>query len=380
MSPNGQNGTKRAKGQSLQGKGKRGVRKKLESLTSDTGFFDLFMSQLPGLVSIIDSNQRVLYINKYYEELSEKKTDAYLGKHFSNVFDKDIELEVKERDQEELKDEDPDKEIEELRIGGRTVTFLTKTFPILKEGSPILEGRISLDITKRKQIYTELKDRERQVRNLSSRLSDAHEEVRKRIAMELHDGVASSLNAIKLSLERNLNDREEKTDYPAPTLEEIVSMVEKTNDEVRRIMGELRPSMLDDLGIIPTISACCRELETIYPAFTVEKQIRIEEDEIPERLKIVLFRIVQEALTNAGKHSDGDTVSISLKRIGGSLVLAIRDNGQGFPPMRQSSSKISTRLGIFGMDERTSLSGGTFSIDSEEGKGTTVTAVWPLDR
>jgi signal transduction histidine kinase len=138
--------------------------------------------------------------------------------------------------------------------------------------------------------------------------------------------------------------------------------------------------MLDDLGIIQTISAYCREFKTINPSFTVEKEIRMGENEIPERLKIVVFRILQEALTNAGKHSNGDAVTVSLERIRDSLVLTIRDNGRGFPPKKQSSSEVSKELGISGMDERTNFSGGAFFVDSEEGKGTTVKAVWPLDQ
>lgn len=348
-------------------------------LTFCNGFFDLFMSRLPGVVSIVDSEGRVVYVNRYYEEISGRKIGTCLGRHCSEVFDKDTEVELEKDEQEMLKNENLGEEIEEFRIGHRTVTFLTHTFPIVKKNLPLLKGRISVDITKRKQMYTELKDREDQVRDLSNKIFDAHEEERKRIGMELHDTVASSLSAIKLSLERNLNNNEKTTEYPAPSLEEIITMVKRTSNEVRKIMGELRPSLLDDLGIIPSISAYCREFQTIHPCFTVEKQIRVEEQEIPERLKIVIFRILQEALTNAGKYSNGSAVSVSLEKSGGSLVLTIGDNGRGFSSMRNTRSKTTEGLGISSMDERAALSGGSFFIDSAEGKGTAVRVVWALD-
>jgi len=336
------------------------------------------VSQFPGVVSISDGEGKVVYVNRYYEKIYNKSPDSWLGSRCSELFGNKAELDVAQHEETVLKNEDQE-EIEEVRVGNRRVTFLTKTFPIGQGAYPLLNGRIALDISKRKRLYKKLRDKENEVTTLSNKILNVHEEERKLIARELHDTVASSLSAIKLSLERNLNQHEEATKYPPPTLEEIIAMVERTINEVRKIMGDLRPSMLDDLGIVPTISAYCREFEKIHPSFTVQKQTRIEENEVPEHLKVAIFRILQEALTNVGKYSNGNAVSVSLGKTGGSIEFSVRDNGRGFSPNSHASRTITEGLGISSMRERTRLSGGYFSIDSLEGAGTTVKAIWPLD-
>jgi signal transduction histidine kinase len=141
----------------------------------------------------------------------------------------------------------------------------------------------------------------------------------------------------------------------------------------------LRPSILDDLGVVDTIDWFCGEFEGVYPHIRIEKKVEIEESEVPEHLKIITFRICQEALNNIAKHSGGNLALISLTRGNSSLKLAIIDNGQGFDTKRLVAQEVRGGIGVPGMRERVELSGGTFSIKSKPGGGTTVRARWPID-
>jgi signal transduction histidine kinase len=135
------------------------------------------------------------------------------------------------------------------------------------------------------------------------------------------------------------------------------------------------------LGILPTIEWQCREYQRIYPHIRVEKQIRVTEDDIPESLKTVIYRISQEALNNIAKHSKADLVTLALQKVGDPIELVIQDNGQGFN-VEETLSKESYKrgLGLSSMKERAELSGGSFTIESVEGKGATIRVSWPIEQ
>ena len=141
----------------------------------------------------------------------------------------------------------------------------------------------------------------------------------------------------------------------------------------------LRPSVLDDLGILATINWFCRQFETTYSNIRIKKEIEIEEHEVPDSLKIVIYRVLQEALYNIAKHSKAAVVYLFLQKTDQTVQLVIRDSGQGFDLEETYSRKGTARgLGLDSMRERTELSGGSFSIESNKGKGTVIRALWPL--
>jgi signal transduction histidine kinase len=136
---------------------------------------------------------------------------------------------------------------------------------------------------------------------------------------------------------------------------------------------------LDDLGILATIEWYCREFQHIYSTIRIEKEITIKEHEIPAALKTLIYRIMQEALNNAAKHSQADLVRLRLKMTDGKIELAIEDNGQGFDFDESVYDKNSMRgFGLGSMRERAELSGGSFSIDSVKEAGTTARVMWPV--
>jgi signal transduction histidine kinase len=136
---------------------------------------------------------------------------------------------------------------------------------------------------------------------------------------------------------------------------------------------DLRPSVLDDLGILATIGWFTREFQKVYSHISVEKQISVEENEIPDSLKTVLFRVMQEAMNNVAKHSKADLIRLTLRKTADKIELFINDNGAGF-----DLESIRQGVGLTSMRERTELLGGTFAVESILGKGTTIRASWPI--
>jgi len=226
----------------------------------------------------------------------------------------------------------------------------------------------------------ELRESESRFRFLSSQLLTVQEDERKRISAELHDDIAAKLAGIKFSLEKKLMTHGGKADDEAnQLLKGIISLVLDTIASTRRIMINLRPAMIDDLGILATLNWYCREFEQVFTDIKIEKQINIEESEIPDHLKIVIFRIVQEGMNNIAKHSGANHVALTLEKINDFLALSIEDNGRGFDVENKTlESEIFQGFGIVNMEERARFSGGYFSINSWKEKGTFLKITWPL--
>ncbi len=239
---------------------------------------------------------------------------------------------------------------------------------------------LQLEIRERERAEKELRDSEKELRLLSAQLLTAQEDERKRISREMHDSVGQSLSAVKFTVENALQEiGEGGAGNAVPSLQSTIRMVQEAVEEVRRIQRNLRPPTLDDLGLLATISWFCREFEGVYSDIRIERSIDLEEMDVPDPLKIVIYRVMQEALNNAAKHSRTEAVRLSLCKTDGRIEMEIRDQGAGFDPEEVLSRKESERgLGLFSMKERTELSSGRFSIRASKGKGTRILATWPL--
>jgi signal transduction histidine kinase len=238
-------------------------------------------------------------------------------------------------------------------------------------------------LSERLKMEQALQESKKQLRILASQILTAQENERKRISLEVHDVLGSSLSAIKFKAEEALQHLSKNGTLNiliSKPLEALIPLVQDTIDEARRIQANLRPPILDDLGIVTTLSWFCRRFEMINSAIKVEQAITIQEEEIPDRLKIILFRITQEAMNNIGKYANANSVYLGLQKIDNSVIeLCIKDNGEGFDPESLSSRESLTKgLGLSSMKERVESSGGSFSIESAKGKGTVILAVWPV--
>ena len=236
------------------------------------------------------------------------------------------------------------------------------------------------DITQRKMAEISVLESDEKLRALSAQLLLAEEMERKRIADAIHDSIGQALSAIKFYVENFLTVNEKGSNDPAfKVLEKIVPLTQQTIEEVRRIIMDLRPSTLDDLGLKATISWFCREFQIIYTYIHVEKEIYFEETDIPDHLKTTIFRIVQEAFNNSAKHSKTEHISLKLKKNRDILELLVADNGCGFLVDRVlARHENKSGVGLASMNERVLFSGGNFSIDSTPGVGTQIKASWLL--
>jgi signal transduction histidine kinase len=219
------------------------------------------------------------------------------------------------------------------------------------------------------------------MRVMANHLLTVQEDERKRIASDLHDGLGQSLNMIKFTLSEAENLLANgMVDDLTEALSRLKRRIHGVIDEVRHAAMDLRPPMLDDLGILPTLSWHFRELETACPNIKAKKDFDIKERDIPEQLKITIYRIVQEASNNIIKHSGADLLTVCLKRDTDALHLLIEDNGGGFDPASVIIRNGSDRgLGLLSMKERAALSGGIYEMKSAEGSGTKIQVSWKYD-
>ncbi len=237
-----------------------------------------------------------------------------------------------------------------------------------------------IDITDRVKAQERLAQSENALRHLSAQLLRAQEDERKRLAQELHDGIGQSISAMRFMIETCMKQiRENPESDVTGRLEMLLPMAQSTVEEVQRIAVDLRPFIIDDLGLIATLRWFLRQFQSTYSNIRMDNRIGLQEGEIPESLKIVIFRIAQEALNNVAKHSKAKRVHVALRKRRDSIELLIKDNGIGMEGNSSvSPSNLAKGFGLSSMKERAEFSGGTFGWDSGPRAGTSIRASWPL--
>ena len=231
------------------------------------------------------------------------------------------------------------------------------------------------DITERVRAVEALEDKSRQLRSLSRRVLEAQELERRRVAHELHDELGQSLTAIKI----NLQARERFKDRSATELNaENLRIVEDALQHVRRLAVALRPSVLDDLGLIPALRGIA-EQTSARGGFEIHFQPSLPPGRLPPDVETACFRIVQEALTNITRHARAHRVDIDLFLDGEGLVLGIHDDGSGFDVAAvRERAAAGDSIGLLGMKERAILLGGQLDVESIPGMGSSVRMRCPL--
>ncbi|WP_028584544.1 ATP-binding protein [Desulfogranum mediterraneum] len=285
-----------------------------------------------------------------------------------------------------------------------TEALEARTFEIrLQEEAPVSWGVVSFiyirdkkeqqlrvallfeDITERKQAERKISNSESRLKYLSARILEAQEEERRRLAAELHDNIGPSLAAVKFGVENVIT---EVSPRQRETLSSVITMVKNIVVLIREIQKELRPSLLDDLGLLEALEWHCHEYTKIYRAISLNLDLRVEESSLPLSLKIGIYRIVQESLNNIAKHSGAGQVDISLSAAGEQLCLSVRDDGCGIgeeileraeTASGQSGQSGHDRqrcgLGLISMRERVELTAGLFVIESSS-QGTRISCCW----
>lgn len=229
------------------------------------------------------------------------------------------------------------------------------------------------------RLLKQSRQQELRLRDLSHQVLQVQEAERKRISRELHDIIAQTLVGINVHVSALAQETKEKISGLHERIANTQSMVEKSLEIVHKFAHELRPSILDDLGLIPA-------LQTSLKIFMEETGIRCSLkafagiEKVPELIRTTFYRIAQEALVNVAKHSKASAVEILIENLDGSISMEITDNGQGFEIDKSQPSKKKGRLGLVGMRERAEMIGGDFSIASAPGAPTTVRIVMKSPR
>lgn len=232
-----------------------------------------------------------------------------------------------------------------------------------------------IDITAQKTVETALAGAVRQLRELAGAVQDAEEGERKRIALELHDELGQDLTALRLELTW-LESRLGKVpgEELSPKIADLKGRLEATMRAVRRIISDLRPSMLDELGLTPALEWLAEDF-TARTGVACRVSVVSEDIEVPDRLATAIFRIVQEALTNVWRHAEATQVEIQVESSrDASMVVTVHDDGVGVASESLDKPK---SFGIRGMRERAALFGGLVQLQSLPGKGTTVRISFP---
>lgn len=241
--------------------------------------------------------------------------------------------------------------------------------------------KLEKEVAERKNLGETLKLSRERMKGLSRRTLDLLEADRRSISKELHDSIGASLAAIKFSLEDKELTRKQNQGHLSESLDQEIGYLMQTIKETKRISANLRPTTLDDLGLMATIKWYLRQFNTLYGDIAVYYSATVQEEDIPEDMQIIIYRIIQEGLSNAEKHSEARSVRMSLEFAEDrrAVVLKIEDDGTGFDVDEILSNKDPlSGYGLTAMVERCEIYGGSLQIESRRSRGTRIVALLPL--
>ena len=286
--------------------------------------------------------------------------------------------------------------VEETHHDGQRMTSHLRELVMMSQRTVELAGcnlALSLEITEHQAVEEALQKKERhykqvlkesarlheQLRQLSRQVLSAQEAERKAISRELHDIVAQTLTAINVRLAALKHTSSHAAADLIQNIARTQRLIEQSVDIVHRFARELRPAVLDDLGLIPA-------LHSFLTHFTERTGVRtrltasaeVERTNIVKRT--VLFRVAQEALTNAARHAQASQVEVTVRKLPDGIRMTIGDDGKSFQVQRVLMARGSKRLGLLGMRERLEMVGGRLEVESSPGTGTMITAWIPFPK
>jgi two-component system sensor histidine kinase UhpB len=322
----------------------------------------------------------ITYANKRFLDMIGYTEEEVLGKPITRFLGGGI---LKRRELQDAAKEDEIRKAAEVswkrKDGERVFTILSPKNIYNDKDQLMARVSVLTDITDRRQSEKELHRSRELLRMLSQHLQSVREKESKRIAREIHDELGQQLTALKMDLSW-ISGRVDPDDKDAEKfLQKIHSMsnlVDNTIQTVQKISAELRPGLLDDLGLVPALEWLAQEFES-QTNVPCRLQFHCEMVNIDPDCSTAIFRISQEALTNISRHAKATRVEISLKEENSALILRIKDNGKGIKPDEVFAP---ASLGLMGMRERIRPFGGEMKIAGSPKKGTTLTVTLPFER
>ncbi|HET6538920.1 MAG TPA: histidine kinase [Chryseolinea sp.] len=349
------------------------VKEKTSQWVAEKNLSESIINSMPGVFYLCDRNGNYIRWNKNLELVSGYTPEEIKLMHPLDFFRggevqriKDKIAQVFENKKGEITAYLVTKEAKKVPhyFNGRRVDF---------NGVEYLIG-VGIDISDRVEIERKLRDRTEEIQKLTAHLEKIQEEERTRIAREIHDELGQQLTCLKMdaawigkkiSLENKLIHQK---------LSSMISVIDDTVKSVRRISSELRPGILDDLGLIPALEWQSQEFEKRTGIRSIYKSY-VNEFNPSSNISTNIFRVYQEALTNIARHAQATFVETTLEETEGHLVLTVRDNGLGID---KAEASVKESFGLLGMRERALLFHGELSIEGKSQKGTIVTLRIPL--
>lgn len=247
----------------------------------------------------------------------------------------------------------------------------------LQEMCEVRTQQLSAEVAERRNAEDELRSSRQKLRELTGHLQEVREKERTRIAREIHDELGQALTAIKIDLTRMLTRLDQPATQLRPGIEDVIKIVDSATNTARAISENLRPGMLDLLGLGPAIE---HHVQRFSEATGLRCSLQLDnEGELggTGNVATAAFRIMQEALTNVARHAHASQVDVSVRDTGSMLMVSVQDNGTGMSPSPAGTQR--GHYGLLGMSERCQLLGGTLSIESRLGAGTRVIAQLPYN-
>jgi PAS domain S-box-containing protein len=329
-------------------------------------------NSLTGIFIHQDGNY--VYVNNRFAEIHGYTPEELIGKNHLLLVHPNHRKTIKKRAFKRLKGEYVPRQYEVRRLRKDRVTIWCEimTTRILYKGRFAIMGNI-IDVSKRKRAETELKISSQQLRDLSAYLQSSREQERTSIARAVHDDLGQVLTALKMDLfwlEKRLHKDQEPLIIKTKSMEKLL---DTAIESVERIVTELRPGILDNLGLAEAIDWQAADFQR-RTGVKCRSNVDLADVVLEKGHSTTIFRIIQEALTNVARHADATMVNISLKKTAGELMLEVKDNGKGIPKKKILHPK---SFGLMGIKERAHVLGGKSKIKGGRNKGTTVTVIIP---
>jgi len=338
----------------------------------------IMMSALDAIICI-DPAGLVMTWNLQAEKLFGWKEEEMIGKRLSETIIPERFREKHEKGLKNFRHSGKGRmlntvlEVAGLHKSGREFPIELSITLVNQHGNEFFCGFIR-DISERKKAEQDILTMNEQLRTLSSHLQRIREEESTRISREIHDQLGQQLTVMKMDASWMTKRVKDVDRAMFERGEGLIKMMDETIKTVRRISEDLRPSLLDEMGLGPAIEYYLQEFGKSY-GITTDVKGNFEGLELPDTTRSGLYRVVQEALTNVARHAQAKNVTVTFQKYDDRLVIIVQDDGVGFEIKDAVSKKT---LGLLGMRERVAMMGGTYEITSFVGKGTTVSVSVPV--
>ncbi|MGE5087978.1 MAG: PAS domain-containing protein [Candidatus Levyibacteriota bacterium] len=338
------------------------------------------LNNIPDQAWLKDAHCRYIAVNRAYVTACGIPERRIIGRLPSEVWPCELAQKYLRTDREVL-ETGRRKRYEEQRRdrNGDLRWYETIKSPVRnRDGELVGTAGISRDITDRKIAERELIESRAQLRELSAYLQDVREAEQTRISRELHDELGQNLTALRLGLDWAQRHLQPGQDRLGTRLLHLRELAEATVESLQTIAAELRPVILDDLGLAPAIEWLVESFSE-RTGIAIRASVDVDDANCSRDARTAIFRILQEALTNACRHAEAASIGVELRRSGVAIELSVADDGKGIAATTRGRRKTRS-LGLLGMHERASMAGGHLSVASEPGRGTVVSLRIPCER